>query len=211
MALGTVPQTGLAAFSGFVCILLAGMVLARLPFRFLIVRAAAVLPFSITFALISWISGDTQRAIAIAGKSYLSAIAVLLLIGTTPLPGLLRGMESMYVPRVLLTIVQFLYRYLFVVAEQAARMTLAARCRGGGLYSDRKSMFRRAAGVLSVLFARSYGRAEGVHRAMLARGFNGQLPIMSARAFRWTDGAFLLASAGLTLAVRIGYATISHH
>ncbi len=211
VALGTVPQVSLAAFLGFACILLAGVVLARLPFRFLIVRAAAVLPFSLTFALISWISGDTERAIALAVKSYLSAFAVLLLIGTTPLPDLLRGMESMYVPRVLLTIVQFLYRYLFVVAEQAARMSLAAQCRGGGLYSGRKSLFRRSAGVLSVLFARSYGRAEGVHYAMLARGFNGQLPVMTASAFRWPDGAFLLASASVTLAVRIGYAAIANY
>ena len=211
IALGTLPRISLAPFAGFTCILLAGAVLARLPFRFLIVRASAVLPFSLTFAAISWISGDTQRAMAIATKSYLSALAVLLLIGTTPLPHLLRGLESLYVPRVLLTIVQFLYRYLFVVAEQAARMSLAAQCRGGGLYSDRGSMFRRAAGVLSVLFARSYGRAEGVHHAMLARGFNGQLPVMTASAFRWTDGAFLLASAGATLAVRIGYAAISNY
>lgn len=211
IALGTVPQASPAAFTAFGCILLAGAALARLPFRFLVIRAAAVLPFSITFALISWISGDTQRAIALAVKSYFSAFAVLLLIGTTPLPDLLRGLESMYAPQVLLTIIQFLYRYLFVVVEQAARMSLAAQCRGGGLYSDKRSTFRRAAGVLSVLFARSYGRAEGVHHAMLARGFHGQLPVMTATAFRWKDGAFLLASASVTLAVRIGYATFSHY
>ena len=205
------PRISLASFAAFTSILLAGTILARLPLRFLLIRAAAVLPFSLTFAVISWISGDTQRAIALAAKSYLSAFSVLLLIGTTPLPDLLRGMESMYVPRVLLMIVQFLYRYLFVVAEQAARMSLAAQCRGGGLYSDRRSMFQRAAGVLSVLFARSYGRAEGVHHAMLSRGFNGQLPVMTASDFRWTDGSFLFISAGIILAVRIGYATISNY
>jgi cobalt/nickel transport system permease protein len=211
IALGTVPQANAAAFLGFTCILLATAVLARLPFRFLIVRASAVLPFSLTFALISWLSGDTERALSLAVKSYLSALAVLLLIGTTPLPDLLRGLESMYVPRTLLTVVQFLYRYLFVVVEQATRMSLAAQCRGGGLYADRKSMFKRAAGVLSVLFARSYGRAEGIHHSMLARGFNGQLPVIGASAFRWTDGLFLLASASVTLVVRLGYATIANH
>lgn len=210
-ALGTVPRNGAAAFLGFACILLAGATLARLPFRFLFVRAAAVLPFSLTFAVISWISGDMQRAISLAVKSYLSAFAVLLLIATTPLPELLRGMASLYVPRILLTIMQFLYRYLFVVVEQAARMRLAAQCRGGGLYADRRWMFRRAAGVLSVLFARSYGRAEGIHYAMLARGFNGQLPVMAGGAFRWTDGLFLLASACATMAVRFGYATIANY
>lgn len=211
VALGTAPVVGFAPFLGFACILLAGAISAQLPVRFLIARAAAVLPFSLTFAVISWISGDNQRAVSMAVKSYLSALAVLLLIGSTPLPDLLRGLESMYVPRILLTIVQFLYRYLFVVVEQAARMSLAAKCRGGGIYADRKSMFRRAAGALSVLFARSYGRAEGIHHSMLARGFNGQLPVMSASAFGWMDGIFLLASAGVILAVRIGYAAFTNY
>ena len=211
IALGTLPQVSAAPFLGFAAILVAGAILANLPFGFLIARAAAVLPFSLTFALISWISGDTQRAVSLAVKSYLSALAVLLLIGSTPLPDLLRGLESMYVPRILLTIIQFLYRYLFVVVEQAVRMNLAAKCRGGGIYSDRKSMFRRSAGALSVLFARSYGRAEGIHYSMLSRGFNGQLPVMTARAFRWMDGWFLFASAGVILTFRIGYAAFNNH
>ena len=133
ITLGTLPQVNGVPLLGFSAILLTGAILARLPFRFLIARAAAVLPFSLTFAVISWISGDSQRAVSLAVKSYLSALAVLLLIGSTPLPDLLRGLESMYVPRILLTIIQFLYRYLFVVVEQAVRMSLAAKCRGGGI------------------------------------------------------------------------------
>ena len=208
-AVGTLPIVNSAAYFGFAAILFLGAMLANLPFLFLFARAAAVLPFSLTFALISWISGDAQRAIALAVKSFLSTFAVLLLIGSTPLPNLLRGLESFRAPAILLMIIQFLYRYLFVVVEQAARMRLAAQCRGGGIYSNRESMFQRAAGVLSVLFARSYGRAEGIHQSMLARGFNGQLPVMAPRTFRWMDGLFLLTSAGVILAVRIGYAAIT--
>jgi len=167
---GTLPAVNLWAYLGFSLILLVGVALGNLPLPFLLARASAVLPFSLTFALISWIAGDTQRAIALAAKSFLSTFAVLLLIGSTPLPDLLRALASLGAPAVLLMVIQFLYRYLFVVVEQAVRMRLAALCRGGSAYSGgHSSAFQRAAGALSVLFARSYGRAEGIHRAMLAR------------------------------------------
>ena len=57
--------------------------------------------------------------------------------------------------------------------------------------------------ALAVLFARSYGRAEEVHRAMLARGFNGRWQPMTAPRFRASDGAFLLLAAAAPVAVRL--------
>ncbi len=210
-ALGTLRGASGVAFCGLGGLLAIGAALSRLPVSFLLLRSMVVLPFSITFAAISWLSGDVERAVSLAAKSYLSAFAVLLLMGSTPLPFMLRGLESMYVPKLLLLIVQFLYRYLFVIAEQAARMRLAAQCRGGGTHRNRQSMFRRAAGALSVLFARSYGRAEGIHRAMLSRGFTGEHHVLRQASFRWRDGVFITVAAGATLIVRIGYAFIPSH
>ena len=63
-------------------------------------------------------------------KSYLSALAVLLLVSTTPLPVLLRGFEMLGAPRFLLMVAQFLYRYLFVISEEAQHMRKAAMARG---------------------------------------------------------------------------------
>lgn len=147
-----------------------------LPLGSLLRRATIVLPFCLVFAAISVITGDAHRALLLVEKSYLSAMAVLVLVGTTPLPQLLRGLESLGAPRFLLMVAQFIYRYLFVISEQAQHMRLAARCRGGG--ARRKARFSAAAGALAVLFARSYERAEKIHRAMLGRGFDGR--------FRWS-------------------------
>ena len=87
-------------------------------------------PFTVLFALISWLAGDPARAVALLLKSYLSALAVLLVVSTTPLPVLLRGFEMAGVPRFLLMVAQFLYRYLFVISEEAQHMRKAARSRG---------------------------------------------------------------------------------
>jgi cobalt/nickel transport system permease protein len=181
------------------------VVWARLPLWGLLGRAALVLPFSVVLAAVSWASGDTARAAALVCKSYLSAAAVLLVVGTTPIPLLLRGLESIGAPRFLLMVTQFLYRYLFVIVEEAQAMRTAAAARGAtirGLMA-RQARFRAAAGALAVLFARSYQRAEEVHRAMLARGFEGHFRPLRAPSFRASDAVFALAAAGLAAAVRI--------
>ena len=123
-----------------------------------------VLPFTAVFAGVSWLAGDPARGAALVMKSYLSALAVLVLVSTTPLPLLLRGFEMTGAPRFLLMVAQFLYRYLFVISGEAQHMSQAAASRGAsvrGLVSNR-ARFRAAAGALAVLFARSYGRAEDI-------------------------------------------------
>jgi cobalt/nickel transport system permease protein len=161
-----------------------------------------VLPFSATFALITWWSGDPLRALSLAEKSFLSGLAVLLVMATTPLLRLAGALDSIRVPEPLLLVIQFLYRYLFVVSEQAQHMRLAARCRlgTGRRYAVR---FRAAAGAVGVLFARSWERADGIDRAMLARGFSGRFPAPEPLRFGWRDGAFVAACAVVFLAVRL--------
>jgi len=185
----------------YLLLLLAAILSARLPIGGVLRRAAVVLPFSLTFAAISWISGEPRRAALVVEKSYLSALAALLLVSTTPLPQLLRGLETLGVPGFLLMVAQFLYRYLFVIAEQAHRMRLAGLCRGG--LKRRSGGFRAAAGALGVLFARSYERAECIHRAMVSRGFQGHFRLLSSARFGPADAAFVCLAAGAPLAASL--------
>jgi cobalt/nickel transport system permease protein len=183
-------------------VLVAGILIAGLSPLSLVLRAMVVLPFSLIFGLSSWLAGDRMRALGLVEKSYLSTVAVLLIIGTTPLPLLLSGLEALGTPRLLVLVAQFLYRYLFVVSEQAQHMRLAAACRLGTERRGR-SGFRAAAGALAVLFARSYYRAEGIHRAMMARAFSGKFALLRRLQFRWADGLFTLAIVAFLVLVRI--------
>ena len=185
--------------------LIAALLWARLPVRGALARSALVLPFTLLFALVCWLAGDPARGIALALKSYLSALAVLLVVSTTPLPDLLRALETFGTPRFLLMVSQFLYRYLFVISEEAQHMSKAAMSRGAstaGLVANR-GRFRAAAGALAVLFARSYGRAEEIHRAMMSRSFQGQFRTLAARHFQRADTGFLVMAAALLAALRI--------
>jgi cobalt/nickel transport system permease protein len=204
IVLATTPADAVMVLATYTALLAAAILMAGLPLGGVLLRAMVILPFSLTFACISWLAGEPLRALALVEKSYLSTVAVLLLAGATPLPLLLGGLERLGTPRLLVLVAQFLYRYLFVLSEQAQHMRLAAACREGSARRRRISGFRAATGALAVLFARSYERAEGIHRAMLARGFSGRFSLLPAPRFGAMDGAFLVAVSAFLILVRFG-------
>jgi len=183
------------SFYGYALLLAVAIGIARLPLFGLLERAVLLLPFIATFTLITWWSGQPVRALAVFEKSLLSGIAALILVATTPITDLLHGLESLAVPRPLVLVIQFLYRYLFVLSEQAQHMRMAARARG--------SRFHSAGSAVAVLFARSWERADGIYQAMLARGFAGRFYTVSATHFHVADAAFFCAVSAAVIAIRI--------
>jgi cobalt/nickel transport system permease protein len=179
-------------------VLLAGLTWwARLPLRQVLAAASVVLPFALILAAVTLLAGQPERAAALLARSYLSSLTALLLVATTPLPDLLAGLETLRAPRFLLQVMQFLYRYLIVLVEEASAMRDASRSRAGNF---RILEWRRAASAAGVLFARSYNRAIAIHRAMMARGFEGHLPRLHSAAFRTVDACFL----GVCVLISIG-------
>ncbi|MBZ5591747.1 MAG: energy-coupling factor transporter transmembrane protein EcfT [Acidobacteriia bacterium] len=204
IALGTAQRAFLPLSLFYLGILAAAILAAGLPIVAALKRAAVVLPFTAVFAAISLAAGEPMRAAALVGKSYLSALAVLVLVSTTPLPELLGGLERMGVPRYLLMVAQFLYRYLFVISEEAQHMRAALQAKSGTLKRTLwdRAKFGAAGRALGVLFARSYAHAEGIHQAMLARGFQGHFLTLSGRAFGRADAFFVAAALVIVVGAR---------
>jgi cobalt/nickel transport system permease protein len=195
VAISTTPVSSQRVFYGYTLLVAAAAGMSRLPVGALLRRAILLLPFIASFALVTWWSGQPERALGLLEKGFLSGLAALILIATTPVNELLRGLESLAVPRALLLVIQFLYRYLFVISEQAQHMRMAANARG--------SRFGSAAGAMGVLFAKSWERADAIYRAMLARGFTGTFSTLGPARFAWTDGAFLFTVAALVIGIRL--------
>ena len=190
---------------------LAVVLWARVSVYRVLMRSAWVLPFTVTFAAISWLAGDSPRALSLLLKSYLSAFAVVIVVATTSVPALLRGFELLGAPRFLLEVGQFLYRYLFVIAITARNMTRAASARSAFEkgWAARHRRFRAIVGALAVLFARSYKQAEEIHRAMCARGFQGRLPVFAIERFQRADAKFALLASLIPVALRLAAESVA--
>jgi cobalt/nickel transport system permease protein len=145
--------------------------------------------------------------LGIAARSILGASASLLLVATTEIADLLRGLERLRAPRLLTQIAAFMVRYLEVIVGEVGRQRRAMTARG---YDPRWLwQLRPLTAGLGVLFVRSYERGERVHAAMRARGFDGGMPVLveerPAGARAWLVAAVLplLAAAGRAAGVLI--------
>jgi len=110
----------------------------------------------------------------ILAKATLSVLAATLLAATTDPRALLRGLERLRLPAVLVQILSFMIRYADVVTGELGRMRVARESRG---FRGRNLRALRVLGpAAGSLFIRSYERGERVHLAMLSRGYAGRLP-----------------------------------
>lgn len=135
-------------------------------------------------------------------RTWLSVQAGILLVAVTPFPDVIHAFEHLRVPRTLTTIVAFLYRYLFVLADEALRLLRARDSRSAAVPGQKsgRSVFWRAqitGHMAGQLFLRSYERSDRIYNAMLARGYTGHMRTLRAHIMRrrdwWTLFLTLLA------------------
>ena len=94
---------------------------------------------------------------------------MILFTTTTPFGDILRLFRQLYMPRLLVTTLALMHRYLFVLSDESARMRRARACR---TFSPRKRMaWRTLSTVIGQLFIRASDRAQRIYDAMRARGW----------------------------------------
>ena len=186
----------------------AGMVAISLPFT----RGGEVLwswqPFA---SAQGWTLTVTDEGLilfaAVTVKSWLSVMVSGLLVATTRFPDLLYAMRSLRVPAVLTATISFMYRYLFVLVDEAMRLQTARQARSAGPGGTVWWRMRVLGGMIGSLFIRSYERSERIYAAMLSRGFAGEVRTLSRLTWQasdsWAGLAWVAALVGVALSGRI--------
>jgi len=172
------------------------------PFSFVARKLALVSPFIVFVGIFNplldrevllrlgplALSGGWVSFLSIVLRAALTLSAVMLLLATTGMNGIAAAADRLGVPRVFVVQLLFLYRYLFVLAEEALRLTRARSLRSFG---RRGGGFRPYAAMIGHLLLRTLDRAERIHRAMLARGFDGQVRVMRPLRFGARGAVFV--------------------
>jgi len=164
------PIQWLAWFVGVAGLLVLTMLLSRLPLFFVFRRLLVLSPFVLGVVLVNAFQpAGRDKWLAVAIKSVLCLLTVILVSNTTPFSQILRVLKSIRVPALLITTIALMHRYLFVLMDEAERMRRARACRtfSGGSGRAWKSL----GAVVGRLFVRATERAERIHAAMCARGW----------------------------------------
>jgi cobalt/nickel transport system permease protein len=120
---------------------------------------------------------------------------VMLLCQTTPAQELLAALSWARVPHTWIEIAALMYRYLYILLEQAASVVSAQRVRLG--YRGLRRSFQSAGSLAGIVILRSLDQAERSHEAMIARGYRGRLPL--ARLPALPPRQWMLAASGVMI------------
>lgn len=122
-------------------------------------------------------------------KSSLSILLLVIASSTTTFPEFLKGLDLLRLPRLLVMLMSFMYRYIFVLLDEARRLMRARSLRYfGSRYIDQ---FRVLGYMIGVLFIRTFERAERIYSAMILRGFNGEMRSIKHFRLSYVDFLFL--------------------
>jgi cobalt/nickel transport system permease protein len=120
---------------------------------------------------------------------------VMVLCQTTPTQELFAALRWAKVPHTWIEIASLMYRYLYILLEQAASVVSAQKVRLG--YRGLRRSFHSLGSLAGIVMLRSFDQAERSHEAMMARGYRGRLPLPRLPALPGRQWA--LAGTGVTL------------
>lgn len=215
LALGLSPTGAWPSFVLFAAVMLSMEILSGAPLRYFLTHSVLAAGFALAaLPLIFQIEGSpiagfelwgmpltitckgVERFSSILLKSWMSIQAALLLAATTEFPQLLAAMRQLGVPRLMVSIVGLMWRYLYLLRDEALRLMAARSSRSVAAESRvrRPPLVWRAkvtGGMAGSLLLRSLERSERVYAAMLARGYSGEPPAAGRGALRKTDRVWL--------------------
>lgn len=153
----------------------------------------SVLGITFTSGFLSWCS--------IVLRAFLSLGIVLLLMATTGIVRLSRALAALKVPQIVVTTLLLLYRYIFVLSDEALRMN---RARNSRSFGKRGLEISTASALLGQLLTRSLSRADRIHNAMIARGFAEKKAAAVGTKWSLNETALTCFALLFFVAVRIG-------
>jgi cobalt/nickel transport system permease protein len=198
----------------FVVYPVAIMAIGRIPFAYILKKLLIASPFVLFVAVFNplldrnpvmelgafHISGGFISFTSIMVKYVLTVSAGLALIACTGFDAICSALAGMGVPAVFTIQLLFVYRYIFVLGEEAARM---ARARALRSFGDKGMGIGVYGSMLGQLLFRTMDRAQRIHLAMMCRGFDGEIRYIATPRMRWSDWMFLAGWGGLFALLRL--------
>lgn len=228
-SLGLTPAGAWSIFAAYLVAVLLGCLASRLGLLFTLRRAFIALPFLLaavpipftvsgptlfTLPVLGWAASvpGTVRFLSIVARTWLAVQAGILLTATTRFADLMWAFQALRIPDALVGTIGFMYRYLFLLGDEALRLLRARAARSARPVGGRRPPVlwqgKVAGFMVGSLFVRSLERSDRVYAAMVSRGYNGVARTLTRHVMARSDWLALLLAVlllgGLLAAAHVG-------
>ena len=194
--------------------------LSRISFSFVLKKSLIIIPFVLMIAIFipffkkgeiagAYSFGSLKLSVSYDGllilwnvfiKSFLSVLIMILLVSSTKFIDMLKALEKLRCPKLIIMIMSFMYRYIFVFIDELLIMNQAKESRMVG----KKWWFniKTLANMIGSLFVRSYERGESVYLAMCSRGYSGAIRTLDNFCIKASDRMFLILLISIIFVIK---------
>jgi cobalt/nickel transport system permease protein len=117
--------------------------------------------------------GGLRLAILICIKAIAIVSTTYAIFGSARFSVSMIAIQRLRCPKVIIQMILFTYRYIFLFMDEMKRMDMAMRARGFVLKTDLNTL-RILGNFLGTLLVRSFERTVRVYNAMLSKGYEGE-------------------------------------
>jgi len=182
-----IENINIAVLSLFIALSI--LLVSRLPLKFILKRVKVILVFVVPILVLMpftvpgevlWSCGlltvskeGLYFGFLVAIRSLTAIILVITLLGSQKFETTLKGLALLKIPDIIIQMLLFTYRYIFVMIDEFICIWSAMRSKG---YKFRTNMsgLKVIGNLIGVLLVKSYERAERVYMAMIAKGYSGK-------------------------------------
>ena len=190
------------------------LVLGNLPMGYILKKICIALPFAFFVGIFNpvfdraimmklgpfAISGGWISFLSILMRLIITVCAALILVATTGLNGICMALEKIGIPKVFAMQLLFMYRYLFVLIDEASRL---ARARALRSFNGKGLGMKVFSYIIGQLLLRTVDRARRIHLAMLSRGFDGEIRLARQYHIRVREVCFAVGCSSLFIVMRL--------
>ena len=208
---GRYTITQLLPFAAYPFLLAA---VADLPIRFILRRLIIISPFAVAVGVFNplfdrevlvtlggiGIPGGWISFVSVLIRFALCSSVALVLLATTGFYRICSTLQSLRVPPILTVQLLLLYRYIFVLVNEALRMVHARRLRSFG---RRGENLKNTGTLVASLLARTLHRSKRIHEAMSARGLALALPSLQDQVTTVADVLVFVIVLSLMVLLRL--------
>jgi cobalt/nickel transport system permease protein len=181
---------------------------SRLPLRFILGRVKVICVFVVPILLLMPVTvpgtplieagpvvvsaEGLSFAVLVTIRSVAAILLVVTMLATQRFDTTLKALALLRVPGIIIQMLLFTYRYIYVMIDEFLRIWSSMRAKGYAFRFTRHGLAMIGNGI-GMLLVRSYERAERVYHAMIAKGYTGRPISFSSFTVTATDGLFCAA------------------